>query len=113
MSAAAQRIKQSTEKRTLSFDFLGDGYGAKNCKLKTGDTVLVINSCTASPASDASTITLGSPSLGAGASANVVSVQASGGTHGNTYFVQCNITTTPGADILELDGIVVINDHEN
>ena len=104
MSTAPERLKQSTEKRTLSFDFLGGGYGTSTCKLKSGDTVASITSLTA----DAG-VTIGTPSL----VGNVVSVQVSGGIHGSTYFVQCNVTTTPSADILELDAIVVIQDHEN
>lgn len=98
MSQAPERVKQSTEKRTVSFDFTN--------KLKTGDSVS--GSPTPTITADVG-ITAGSPSL----VGNVVSVQLSGGTNGTRYNVACNVTTTPGADILELDVVVRISDSEN
>lgn len=97
MSQAPERTKQSTEKRTLSFDF--------TAKLKSGDSVSAVNSVTATPAG----LTLSSSSL----AANVVSIQVSGGAAGNRYDISCNVTTTPGGDILELDAIVCIDNLEN
>jgi len=103
MSLAPERVKQSTETRTLSFDFLGDGYGASNCKLKTNDTVASVNGVTADTG-----LVVGAPSL----LTSVVTVQVSSGVAGTRYWVSCNVTTTDG-DILELDCYVVVDDHQN
>ena len=89
------RRKQPTETRTLTFYFTE--------KLASGDTVASLTSLTASAG-----LTVGSGSL----SSNRVTVQASGGTAGNDYTVQCRVTTTQ-ADILELDVTVEVRDDAN
>lgn len=102
--------KQSTEKRTLPFDFTD--------KLRDTDTVYSVNTIT----SDAGITVSGYLITG-----NVVTVQVSGGTAysrvGKTitvaeaaaapkYWIGCNVNTLLG-DILELDCVIRIDDHHN
>lgn len=94
-SSVPTRRKQSTEKRTLTFDF-GD-------KLAVGDTVTTVASLTAAAGL---TITVGT------VVDNTVTCQVSGGSDGNDYLVQCRVNTT-GGDILELDVTVEVRAEAN
>jgi hypothetical protein len=106
----SERWKQSTEKRTLPFDFTD--------KLRDTDTVYSVNSIT----SDAGISVSGYLITG-----NEVTVQVSGGTAYSRagkvitaaevaaapqYWISCNVNTMLG-DILELDCLIRIDDHAN
>jgi hypothetical protein len=89
------RRKQSTEKRTITFDFTQ--------KLAAGDTVSSISSLTA-----AAGLTISAGTL----VGNQVSCQVSSGVDGSDYRVQCRVNTTL-TDILELDVVIEVRADAN
>lgn len=104
MSIAPDHVKQSMEKKTITFDFLGDGYGRPNCKLKTNDTIASVTSVLA----DGAGLVVANIQL----SGQVVFADISAGNIGQSYQVRC-IVLTLQSNILALVVPVDIQEKEN